>query len=209
MHATTETKKRREHNAFPKCSVCSSTPHGMQCGECVVFAIQNLRKQVEGESKNANTLREKLTNLLESKQAGPETLRMRHIRTQDRIKSLRDRISCLRDNIHEERIDAADLRFRILEKEQKLREAWYCLGHKRTELVEWVLDPLVCCLRDELESRLNDLAEARRENVLSAFRLFDLVLALDGCATIQSMQLPQHLHSFHRGAAMDSPHSAA
>ena len=165
---TPKRDKRREYGQQARCSVCSLSVVSVRCGDCLKSAIENPRLQMQEECTKTEQLRSQLSDLLESKRNDWQSLHSLHSRMISRIEKLRDRCAGLRDDIYEERIDAADLRYRIMERDLKLREAWYILGHKRTELVTWVLDPLVCCLRDELESRMDELAEARREKVLQA-----------------------------------------
>ena len=169
------------------------------CSTCADARLQSLREEARRESSKADEARHRLSEFIESRKEAWRA--QNHSKVLKRVEALHSTCAVLRDEIFEERIDVADLQYGLMQKELKLRDAWFQLEYKRRELITLVLQPLVCCLRKELTFTLDELADARRDKVLQAIQVLGVTCMDDSTALVQGMPLPRFLPSLSRGGA--------
>eukprot|EP00288_Rhodomonas_lens_P004415 CAMPEP_0177744972 /NCGR_PEP_ID=MMETSP0484_2-20121128/30051_1 /TAXON_ID=354590 /ORGANISM="Rhodomonas lens, Strain RHODO" /LENGTH=358 /DNA_ID=CAMNT_0019259551 /DNA_START=330 /DNA_END=1403 /DNA_ORIENTATION=- len=187
-----------------RCYCCSVRRSAQQspsliCPACLAAKLKSLREETEQQKAKAAVARDKLN--AEILRFERQRQRSRQQALQQRIVTLRESCARTRDQMFEGRIDAADLRYRTIEKEQEVTEAWGLLKQKQRDVVTMVLEPLRSCLEEEVQVNLEELAELRKSKVLQAMEFFQVGVGSSG-AEIQGMPLPRYIHSFNRGGSI-------
>eukprot|EP00286_Rhodomonas_abbreviata_P012728 CAMPEP_0181325082 /NCGR_PEP_ID=MMETSP1101-20121128/20721_1 /TAXON_ID=46948 /ORGANISM="Rhodomonas abbreviata, Strain Caron Lab Isolate" /LENGTH=365 /DNA_ID=CAMNT_0023433337 /DNA_START=15 /DNA_END=1109 /DNA_ORIENTATION=+ len=170
------------------------------CPACVAAKLKALKEETLLQQALASRAKEALSAEILRHDRQRQRCRKQDLHL--RIEQLRDSCHATRDQMFEGRIDAADLRYSTIEKEQKIKEAWGHLKHKERDLVTMVLEPLRCCLQEELQLGVEELAELRRSKVLQAMEFFKVGMSGGGGGEIQGMPLPRYIHSFNRGGSI-------
>ena len=171
------------------------------CPSCVRQQLRALSSMADSARRRALEARERLNDVLERASRSQNRRQAREVNTvKRRTEILQDKCSAARDAIFEQRIDAADMRYRIMEASHRINQAWHMLMEKHRHVSQTVIQPIQSALQHDLSLSLTELAALRRQKVIESVSLFQVDISSE-VPLIQGLPLPRYLHSFNNGGS--------